>query len=148
MIVSTTDPLLIKKQILTLLCHLGYKIVFDNVDVTVKARYIRTDGTNNQDLHLCHCICVLNRINLSNLSINLPDSCLDSPDRIATQILPSSDDDKLLLSNFEMLVSRVLATHIPFMHLMFSDVIVWHLKHQYYDEMCWKSEVVRTCINK
>ena len=106
---------------------LGYKLVGDNIDLAIKARYMRTDGPSNQSLHFFHLMGVRDRVNLSHLSIDLPATCLNHPERIADEILPAIDDDQVLLNNMEMIVSRVLATHMPYFKLTFSDVVTWHL---------------------
>ena len=121
--------------------ELGYKIVGDNLDKSVKARYMH-DGAGNQSLHYFHYFAVKNRVNLSNLPDVHPQTCMPSPELKAVIMLPSAEDDKDLCRLFAVHVSRVLATHIPYFKYAFDDVVEWHIKHKYYSEMSLASEVV------
>ena len=119
----------------------GYKIVGDNLDKTVKARYMR-DGARNQSLHYFHFFGVKNRVDLSNVPDVHPQTCMPSPELKSVMLLPSAEDDKELHRLFAVHVSRVLATHVPYFKLAFDDVVEWHIKHKYYSEMSMASEVV------
>ena len=126
-------------------CHLVYKLVGDNIDKAVKARYMRVEGSRNQSLHYFHSFAVLDRIDFSHLPNVFPDTCLNSPKKLALALLPSEGDDTILTRLFETHVSRILCTHMPFFKFTFDDVVEWHIHHQYYDQMSAKSEVVREC---
>ena len=81
------------------------------------------------------------RINLNNLPIIEPDSCLNSPHNIALQLLPNKECDIKLIDNLAMLVSRVML-HIPYFEFAFTDVVTRHITHEHYEEMSQKSVVV------
>lgn len=121
---------------------LGYRLAFDNIDFGVKARYMRADKHRNQSLHCVNIMAVQNRIDHSEYPDVHPATCLDHPKRRATVLLPSKQDDAALRSNIAVLVSRVLADHMPFFQLTFRDVVEWHIKHRYYSAMSSKSVVV------
>lgn len=124
----------------------GYKLVGDNIDFTVRARYMRTDGRQDQSLHYYHAYAIRDRIDLSRFPFHLSrithptdSSTLRS---MALEMLPSSVDNAALSKNIAILVSRVLVESLPFFKSTFSDVVMWHIEHKHSDEMCRKSEVV------
>ena len=120
-----------------------YKLVGDNLDLTVKARYMRMDSRQDQSLHYFHLMSVCDRIDFSQLPITKPATCLNSPSKLAINMLPDvKSDEWTLITDLSMLVSRIIVSHIPFFNFSFSDVVTWHLKHQYYTEMSGKSTVV------
>lgn len=121
----------------------GYKLVGDNIDFTINAWYMRSDGHQNQSLHFFHSFAVQDRINFSALSIHLRATCNNS---MALSLVPSMQNDMNLLHNIATRVSRVLVTYMSFFQFAFSDVTTWHIQHKYYQEMRRKSEVVSlTC---
>lgn len=124
--------------------QLSYKLVGDNIDKSVKTRYMRLEGGRNQSLHYFHCFAVLNRIDFTEFPDVQPQLCLNSPDILASTLLPSAEDDQTLRNLFMTHVSRILCTHIPFFKVGFEDVVEWHIVHQYYQEMSTKSQVVCT----
>lgn len=126
--------------------QLSYKLVGDNIDKSVKTRYMCLEGGHNQSLHYFHCFAVLNRIDFTEFPDVQPQLCLNSPDNIALTLLPSAEDDQTLKNLFMTHVSRILCTHIPFFKASFEDVVEWHIVHQYYQEMSTKSQVVCTYI--
>ena len=94
--------------------HFGYKLVGDNIDLTVSTRYMRLEKYRDQSLHFFHCCAVLDRINLDNLSLLLPSTCNPSPMDMALSLLPSKDHDAILCNNIATLISRILVTHMQF----------------------------------
>ena len=120
----------------------SFKLVGDNLDKSVKARYMRLGGSRNQSLHYFHSFAVLYRVDFSGLPGVHPQLCLNNPSKRAISLLPSTADDKALKELFVTHVSRILVTHMPFFKLAFEDVVEWHIQHQYYAEMSVKSEVV------
>ena len=121
----------------------SYKRVGDNIDKSVRARYLRFDvGYKNRSLHYFHYYAVLNWIDFSGIPDVHPHTCHNSPQQIAVSLLPSADDDSILKHLFATHVSRVLCTHMPFFKSSFRDVAEWHIKHHYYSEMSTKSHVV------
>lgn len=122
--------------------HRSYKLVGDNIDRSVKARYMRMEGHRNQSLHYFHSFAVLDRISFNHLPDVLPHTCFNSPKQRALSMLPTERDDEVLTLLFETHISRILCTHIPFFKTTFEDIVEWHIRHRYYDEMSTKSEVV------
>lgn len=125
---------------------LGFKLVGDNLDKSVKSRYLRLEGPRNKSLHCFNSFAVQNRIDFSHLPDALPSSGSNRPLQLASALLPSSEDDKALRRNFVVLISRILATHIPFFKFSFDDVVEWHIEHMYYEQMSSKSVVVSSLI--
>ena len=78
--------------------------------------------------------------------INLSDSCENQcpapKDPPLEELLPSPDDCKQLHSNMEILVTRILARHMPFISENFGDDVIHHISHPYSKEISQKSEVV------
>lgn len=120
----------------------SFKIVFDNIDISVKTRFVRSGRFENKSLHYINSYAVQGRINFSSLSDVQPYSCANSPDRNAALLLPSVEDDKAMRNLFITHVSRILTTHMEYFKLTFDDVVEWHLKHDYYKEMSARSSVV------
>ena len=125
----------------------SYKSGGDNLDLTVKARYMRMDGQKDQSLHYFHHMCVCDRINFDHLSIVNLDSCLNSTMKMALYLLPDKQLDDILTDHLTTSISRILATNIPFFSFAFSDIVEWHQEHEYYKEMSMKSEVVSDHAN-
>ncbi len=119
-----------------------YKLVFDNIDKTVKPRYMRMDA-QNKSLHYVQLYAVKDRVNLSQLSQTPPSVCEVALD----MILPSDEDNASLMENMTILIARVMVDRIPFFKEDFKKLVPNHIQHKYSKEMCNKSEVVST-INK
>ncbi len=68
-----------------------YKLVFDNIDKTVKPRYMRMDA-QNKSLHYVQLYAVKDRVNLSHLSPTPPSVCEVALD----MILPVEDNASLM----------------------------------------------------
>jgi L1 cell adhesion molecule like protein len=124
----------------------GFKIVGDNLDKTVKPRHMRSDH-QNVSLHYFHSIAVTDRIDFSNLPDTPPAKPTPSLKSVSQSLLPTSTDNQILRKNFTVHISRILAQNMPFISHTFSDVIDWHISHQYSKEMARKSEVVSYCIS-
>ena len=67
-------------------------------------------------------------------------------DMPAESLLPSDYDLRQLLLNVEVLVSRILAEHLPQLNRL-SPVVVKHIPHKYSAEMSQKSQVVRISMH-
>lgn len=119
---------------------LGFKLVGDNVDKTVKARYMRMDRYSNKSLHYFHCYAVLNRI-----QFNLPDESpvLSESREIARSLLPSPVHDEQMQAYFVIIISRILYSNMDYFKVSFDSCVKWHIEHKYYQQMCKKSHVVR-----
>lgn len=118
-----------------------FKLCGDNIDKTVKRRYMRSDR-GNISLHYFHIYATLDRVDVSSLSVSPLPTCLPSPENISESLLPSASDDIKIKKNFAVLVSRVMATHLKFFSFSFEDVIQWHIPHKFSAEMSMKSTVV------
>ena len=114
----------------------------DNLDKNVKPRYRRIDH-QTQSLHFFHHFAVKDRIDLSNVTDD-PSPYIDVPvsDLPINTLLPSVTDHQALMHNFAILVSRILVAELPYFHTTFDDIVVWHINHQYYEDMSEKSETV------
>jgi hypothetical protein len=120
----------------------GVKFMGDNVNKAVRTRYMRNSKYRDQSLDYFHLSAIFNRIDFNAYPDVHSPTCLDAPERRAKCLLPSVKDDASLHSNMGILVSRVLADHMPFFKFTFDDVMEWHLKHKHYAEMSSKSVVV------
>ena len=106
-------------------------------------RYMRSDHFQNRSLHYFNSFAVKDRIPLSQLMVYNPAAQSQSC-HIAESILPSVADDVAITKGLSTLVSRILTKNVPFFNMSFSDVIDWHMPHQFSEEMSKPSEVVRT----
>ena len=120
----------------------GFKIVGDNIDKTVRPRFMRSDS-QVKSLHYFQSYAVRDRINLTNVSDSPP---LPSNDPDLLSLLPSSNDITTIQHLFEIHVARIVIEHIPFMKSAFSDVVDWHIHHEYYEEMETKSDIVSSTL--
>lgn len=123
-----------------LLVYPTYKLVGDNIDKHVKPREMRVDA-QSQSLHFFNVYAVRDRVDASNLSDqpSLPDV---SSIRVE-DILPTPDDHTAITTNFAILIGRVLKKHMPFFSC-FGSGLEKHIKHEYYQQMSQKSEVVNS----
>ena len=121
----------------------GFKLVGDNIDFTINARYVRTDGRQTRSLHYFHFFAIRDRIDMSQYDFDLPQKVSLDPEKIALKLLPSIEDDTSLVKDIAILLSRILVTYIPFFKFTFADVVSWHIEHKFYKEMSKKSEAVR-----
>ena len=122
----------------------GIKIVGDNIDKHVKPREMRHD-VQAQSLHYFNSYAVKDRLPTTQLEDkpSLPDfSSFD-----LSELMPSTEDDRLIQKNFTVLISRVLKKNFQFFE-KFATGVPKHIKHKYYKEFSKKSEVVsKTHIN-
>lgn len=86
----------------------GYKLVIDNIDSTVKPRYMRED-VQNESLHYVQVYAVKDRVDFSSFT-----DCPPSSAKYLYSILPTSDDYQKLKENMAVLVARILVEHIRF----------------------------------
>ena len=82
---------------------------------------------------------------IGQLAITPHRTCLNSPEKMAVQLLPTKECDVVFKEIFIMIVSWILTTHMQFFQFACSDIVTWHKEHKYYKEMSTKSDVVRMC---
>jgi len=119
----------------------GYRFCGDNIDKTIKTRYMRSDK-QNVSLHYFHSYAVLNRIDTSQFSETVPDTSKLNIETVANSLLPSVADDLAIKDNIATIISRVLVNHMEYFKFAFEDVVEWHINHAFYGEMSTKSTVV------
>ena len=119
-----------------------YKLVGDNIDFSVKARYSRSDSPKDQSVHYFHYMAVRDRTDFSDYSSEKADTCLNSADKMAKFLLPTKECDDQLTNHLAVLVSRITVSHMPYFRFAFSDVVSWHIDHPYYEDMSKMPEVV------
>lgn len=120
-----------------------YRLCGDNIDKTVKHRYMRSDYFQESiSFHYFQSYAIADRIDFSNLSDESPSTnCLESRAQ-ALLVLPSLEDEIALHNNFKTLISRILCEHLPFFKESFDGIVAWHIQHEYYEEMSKKSDIV------
>lgn len=67
--------------------------------------------------------------------------------QLVSSLLPSPDDDATMCNNFATHVSCVLVNNIDFFKVTFDGVVDWHIKHQFYEQMSRKSDVVSCTVH-
>ena len=99
----------------------GFKLVGDNLDISVNARYLRAEKHCNQSMHFFHSYAVLDRIAMGNLSIGLPATCNPRPLDMALSLLPTEENDSVtslhLSAEFLLLISP--SFNLPFRMLLY-----------------------------
>lgn len=114
-----------------------YKVVFDNLDRTLKPRDMRIDA-QNKSIHHVQIYSVRSRIDY--LSLSQVPKC-NSGEINLFDILPSENDYTKLKENFNTLIARILVKNMPFFN-DFTGLVPDHINHQFSDNMSMKSEVV------
>ena len=119
-----------------------YRFCGDNIDKTVKQCYMRYDAYKTGSIHYFHSYAVGDRIDFTSPPDTTPP--LPSVDvlQLTTSLLLSSDDDVALRKIFATLVSRILFVSFYFFKITFDIVVEWHIKHEFYEQMSMKSDVV------
>ena len=115
-----------------------YKLVFDNIDRTIRPRDMRTDA-QNKSIHHVQMYAVRSRIDY--LSLSKTPKLINSGGFHLFDILPSEADYIQLKKNLGILVSRILVDNVPFFK-DFSALIPRHINHKFSDKLSLKSEVV------
>lgn len=119
-----------------------FSMVGDNVDKTIRQRYMRSNAQKSDSLHYFHSFAVRDRIDFSVLSDVVPPLPRVSVNQIAQSLFPSPEDDQALLHNFVTLISRVLVKHVKYFEVTFDKAVDWHIQHEFSNEMSTESEVV------
>ena len=97
----------------------------------------------NISFHCVNMYAVKDRVDLSSFS----DKTATFPSHSTLiekmlSVLPTPADDHQLKHNFIIHISRILATHMPFLKACSDEIITWHIKHDHYEAMSSQSEVV------
>ena len=87
-----------------------FKIVGDNIDKTIKPRYMRSDHQSKL-LHYFHHYAVQDRVNMFTLS-DIPPCPPKVTKSLPESILPSQADNQVLSENFAIHISHILASHM------------------------------------
>ena len=102
----------------------GVKIVGDNVDKHIKARYMRVDQ-QGQSLHYFLAYATQDRFDLS-----MPEEAPTVPtDPDLSKLLPSDDDQLTTKQLFAIHIACILCKYMPFFSEDFGDVIPEHIDH-------------------
>ena len=88
----------------------GIKLVGDNIDVTLTPTDMRSDN-QSQSLNYFQLYAVRDRIDSSSMS---EEPQLVNPNAPLHELLPTAEDEFAMLSNFGVLIARVLVKHLPF----------------------------------
>ena len=86
----------------------GFKFVIDNIDSSVKPRYM-SENSQNQSLHYVQVYAVRGRIDFSDIS-----KAPLATEKNLYSIFPSSDEHQILKENMAILVAHILVDHISF----------------------------------
>ncbi len=113
----------------------GYKLVFDNLDKTIKPRYMRSDS-QTISLHCVQVYGVRDRIDYSSFSTERPTEVT------LFDILPSCDDLNLLKEDFTILITRIIHANLPYFGDDFKKLVTKHIPHKYSAIMSKKSEAI------
>lgn len=120
--------------------HPGYKLVGDNVDIMIRPRTI-TISHASTDLYYFHLMAVKNRVGGSHLSEQQPKNVPTSVDWAV--LLPSADDHETLLSEWTVLVGKVIAKFVPALKWI-GSYLPDSIKHEYSYLATKKIELVST----
>ena len=116
----------------------SFNIVLDNIDLKVLASDMTFDN-QNKDYHWCNHNAHLDRVNPLHLDNDVQTGNLQELPNSA--FLPSLDYQNSLVSDFVVLVGRVIVENLP-AFAIFKDVIPLHIKHKYSGELKKKTETV------
>ena len=97
---------------------LGFKMVIDNIDKTVKPRN-QTIDAQTQLLHYVQVYTVKDRVDFSQLSKTAP-----SPGRSIYDISPTTSEYQKLKDKFTILVACIIVKHVPYFTQDFSGLLV------------------------
>lgn len=106
--------------------------------MTVKAR-CQTKGQTNQSLHYFNEYAVKDRVAIPHLQNIMPE--LDLSKLEMSKLLPTDVVQERVVSGLTSIVPRLLVKYLH-AYKVFQNVTVYHIVHQYSNEMRQKSEVV------
>ena len=123
-----------------------FHICGDNIDHTVKQRYMRVGKARPEEIHYFHSCAVSDRIDFSGLSEKVVPTLAQDPEQVALSLLPTPEDDEAIRSNMCTLMSRIIYENMDFARFTFDGVVNWHITHDFYKEMSRKSVVVSVFV--
>ena len=119
-----------------------YTLCGDNIDKTIKRRYLWTDSNATAtSLHYFHFYAVKDRIDFSDLGEKAI-LCDADQLQLALSLHPSPEDDMAIKRNICILISRILYNNLDFIKVAFDGIVEWHIEHSFYKEMPKKSNVM------
>lgn len=118
--------------------HPGYRLVGDNVDIMIRPRQSSISNAS-RDLHYFNVMAVKNRISGNNLSSHKSNEQVKPVD--CSLLLPSIEDHQRLLSNWIVLVGKVISKYVPALRWM-RLYLPEHIKHEYSSITKKKSDIV------
>lgn len=95
-------------------------------------------------LHYFNLYATKDRIDIRHLSDVPRPLPADDHSTIARSLLPSSEDNEVMATNFAIHVSRVLTEHMSFFKQ--ADTVTRHISHAYSTELAQKSIVVSDSV--
>ena len=133
---DTTCPA-IQSKVVPQSVNAGVKLVFDNIDKTVKPRHMTLESQTTS-LNYVQAIAVKDRIDYSFLSDKI------DPERESNlyDILPDGDDYDSLKKQFIIHISWTIVAYLPFFKVDFMGLVPAHIPHRYSSAMSMRSEVV------
>ena len=114
-----------------------FALVWDNTQKLVQTRN-QSRTSKNEMLLWANGYAAKNRVDCSSAETSL--ATLKAADIPLTAFLPSADDYECLKDRMLVMVTRILAHHVPFFRQ--HAVITHHAKHSYTAESAVKSEIV------
>lgn len=115
-----------------------YILIGDNIDKNINPRDMRVDN-QVKSIHYFHSYAVQDRIELSDLSDDLPECDIGSLP--VTTFVPSVEDCTALRANYIVLAARVIVDKLPYFSAL-HQCVVKNIPHQYSEAMQKKSVMV------
>lgn len=120
----------------------SYSLVLDNLDIMITVSDMTSDN-QNRDNHWCNHNAVTDRVNPLEYCDDKPIAdILDLPN---AAILPSPAEQKGLMKDFVVIVSRIFVEHFKSFGI-FKDIVPSHIQHKHSEELKKKSSKVTKCL--
>ena len=108
-----------------------YHICGDNIDKSIKPRYMKAGVSKPDSIHYFHSYAVADQVDFSLLSEQVTPTQQQDKKQIAVSLLPAPEDDEAMRDNIIILISRILTENLELFSLSFEDVVMWHIKHEF-----------------
>ena len=118
----------------------GFTIVGDNLDMNVHRRHTRIKQ-QTRSLHYFQTYAVKDRVNLSHLTDDKPQSIPLVEDAVK-KLIPTSNETDSLRDDFIILLAQFLCDYLTYFKDNFKDVVNYHILHIHSMGISHKSEVV------